>query len=251
LGHYGVDFSRGRAKADWFRLAQLVDRIARLEGDFRVRLSSIEATEVTRELVTVMAERQEKVCPHLHVSLQSGSEGVLRRMRRRWGARRFVDRCRLVRDTLDQPALTTDIIVGFPGETEADFLDTCRVAEEVGFSKIHIFPFSPRRTTPAAGMPDQVPHPIKAERVERLAELEGRLADRYYRSLLGRKLQVMVESPVPERPGYIYGTSCRYAIVEAPASIAPFGRFATVTAASVANQRIKAAECNDLVFIRG
>ncbi|HEV7221816.1 MAG TPA: tRNA (N(6)-L-threonylcarbamoyladenosine(37)-C(2))-methylthiotransferase MtaB [Pirellulales bacterium] len=242
LGHYGVDWSRGRAKADWFRLAQLVDRIARLDGDFRVRLSSIEATEVTRELIGAMAEHPRKICPHLHVSLQSGSDRILRRMRRRWGARRFVDRCRLVGEALDRPALTTDIIVGFPGETEADFLDTCRVAEEVGFSKIHIFPFSPRRTTPAAEAPDQVPHAIKAERVERLAELERRLAVRYYQSLVGRKLQIMVESPVPERPGYIYGTSCRYAIVEASASAAPFGRFAEITAGCVTNGRIQAEE---------
>jgi threonylcarbamoyladenosine tRNA methylthiotransferase MtaB len=205
-------------------------------------LSSIEATEVTRELVAAMAEHRRKVCPHLHVSLQSGSDGVLRRMRRRWGAKRFVDRCRLVRETLDQPALTTDIIVGFPGETEADFEDTCRVAEEVGFSKIHIFPFSARRTTPAAEMPDQVAPQVKAERVERLGELERRLADRYFRSLIGRELQVMVESPVAERPGFIYGTSCRYAIVEAPAGLAPFGRFAAVKAAGVANGRIVAAE---------
>ena len=240
LGHYGVDFSRGRPKSDWLRLAQLVDRIAQLEGDFRVRLSSIEATEVTRELIAAMAEHSQKVCPHLHVSLQSGSDRVLRRMRRRWGAKRFVDRCRLVRETLDQPAFSTDIIVGFPGETEADFQETCRVAEEVGFSKVHIFPFSPRRTTPAAEMPDQVPPPVKAERVERLAELERRLAERYYRSLLGRELQVMVESPVAERPGYIYGTSCRYAIVEAPAGLAPYGRFATVRAAEVADGRIRA-----------
>lgn len=242
LGHYGVDFSRGRPKSDWLRLAQLVDRIARLDGDFRIRLSSIEATEVTRELVATMAEHAQKVCPHLHVSLQSGSEGVLRRMRRRWGAKRFVDRCRLVRETLDQPALTTDIIVGFPGETEADFQDTCLVAEEVGFSKIHIFPFSPRRTTPAAEMSDQVAPQAKAERVERLAELERQLADRYYRSLIGRELQVMIESPVAERPGYVYGTSCRYAIVEAPAGLASFGRFAVVKAAGVANGRIVAAE---------
>ena len=247
LGHYGVDFSRGRPKSDWLRLAQLVDRIAQLDGDFRIRLSSIEATEVTRELVATMAEHAPKVCPHLHVSLQSGSESVLRRMRRRWGAKRFVDRCRLVRETLDQPALTTDIIVGFPGETEADFEDTCRVAEEVGFSKIHIFPFSPRRTTPAAEMPDQVAPQAKAERVERLGELERRLADRYFRGLIGRELQVMVESPVADRPGFIYGTSCRYAIVEAPAGLAPFGRFAAVKAAGVAHGRIVAAEGSQLL----
>lgn len=242
LGHYGVDFSRGRPKSDWLRLAQLVDRIARLDGEFRVRLSSIEATEVTRELIATMAEHPQKVCPHLHVSLQSGSDRILRRMRRRWGAQRFVDRCRLVRQSLDQPALTTDIIVGFPGETEADFLDTCRVAEEVGFSKIHIFPFSPRRTTPAAEMPDQISPAVKAERVERLRELERRLAERYHQSLVGRELQVMVESPVAERPGYIYGTSCRYAIVEAPAGLAPFGQFAKVKAAAVGEGRICAVE---------
>ncbi len=241
LGHYGVDFSRGRAKADWVRLAQLADRIARLPGDFRIRLSSIEATEVTRELVDVMAEHPQKICPHLHVSLQSGSDRILRRMRRRWGSQRFLDRCRLVQGTLDLPALTTDIVVGFPGETEEDFLDTCRVAEEAGFSKIHIFPFSARRGTPAAEMPDQVPQRVKAGRVERLTRWERQLADRYYRALIGKRLQVMVESPVAERPGYVYGTSCRYATVELPAGTANFGRFASVTAECVAGQRIQAS----------
>src|SRR6185437_81319 len=96
----------------------------------------------TRELIAAMAEYSRKVCPHLHVSLQSGADRVLRRMRRRWGSRRFVDRCRLVQARLDRPALTTDVIVGFPGESEEDFAETCRVCEEVGFSKIHIFPFS-------------------------------------------------------------------------------------------------------------
>ena len=90
-------------------------------------------------------------------------------MRRRWGGRRYLDRCLLVRESLDEPALTTDIIVGFPGETEDDFAATCHVAAEVGFSKIHIFPFSRRRGTPAADMTDQVEPAVKAERVRRLA----------------------------------------------------------------------------------
>jgi threonylcarbamoyladenosine tRNA methylthiotransferase MtaB len=240
LGHYGVDFNRGRAKSDWVRLAQLTDRIARLPGEFRVRLSSIEATEVTRELVAVMAEHPQKICPHLHVSLQSGSDRILRRMRRRWGAQRFLDRCRLVRETLDLPALTTDVIVGFPGETEEDFLATCRVADEAGFSKLHIFPFSPRRTTDAAGMSDQVSPQVKAERIERLGELERRIAERFHRKLIGKRLQVMVESPVTERPGYVYGTSCRYATVELPAGVAQFGRLAWVTAARAEGLRIQA-----------
>ena len=175
LGHYGVDFNRGRPKRDWTRLSHLVERIAALEGDFRIRLSSIEATEVTRELITTLAAHPGKVCPHLHISLQSGSDRVLTRMRRRWGSQRFLDRCRMVCEALDEPALTTDVMVGFPGETEEDFLDTCRVCEQVGFSKIHIFPFSPRRTTPAAEMADQIDPQIKADRARRLAELESKL----------------------------------------------------------------------------
>ncbi len=97
-----------------------------------------------------MADHPDKIAPHLHISMQSGSDSVLRRMRRRWGSQRFIDRCRLVQERLDRPAITTDIIVGFPGETDAEFAETIATARAVGFSKIHIFPFSPRRGTPAA-----------------------------------------------------------------------------------------------------
>jgi threonylcarbamoyladenosine tRNA methylthiotransferase MtaB len=146
--------------------------------------------------------------------MQSGSDAVLRRMRRRWGARRFVDRCLWVREQLERPALTTDVIVGFPGESDDDFAATCRVCAEVGFSKIHIFPFSARRATPAATMADQVPPEVKAERVRRLTALEAELRARYFASLVGRKLRVIVEGPSPARPGHVLGTSCRYAPVE-------------------------------------
>ncbi len=229
LGHYGVEWSRGRPKREWTRLSHLVERLAALPGTFRIRLSSIEATEVTRELVGVMAAFPQRVCPHLHVSMQSGSDAVLARMRRRWGARRFVDRCQLVREALDRPALTTDVIVGFPGETEDDFQATCRVCEVVGFSKIHIFPFSPRRGTPAAEMAEQVSPAVKAERGRRLAELESRLRERYFSSLRGQRLEVLVESPA-ERPGRMLGTACRYAPVELTGDSRLAGRFAQVEA---------------------
>jgi threonylcarbamoyladenosine tRNA methylthiotransferase MtaB len=121
LGHYGIEGNWNKPKDQWLRLSKLVSELARLPGDFRLRLSSIEATEVTRELIAVMAEFPHRIAPHLHICLQSGSDAVLRRMRRRWGSRLFVDRCRLVRESLDNPAITTDIIVGFPGESEADF----------------------------------------------------------------------------------------------------------------------------------
>jgi threonylcarbamoyladenosine tRNA methylthiotransferase MtaB len=241
LGHYGVEWNHGRPKQQWIRLADLVRRIAELPGDFRVRLSSIEATEVTRELIAVMAAYPEKVCPHLHVSLQSGSDEILRRMRRRWCSKRIIDRCRLVQETLDRPALTTDVIVGFPGESEADFAATLSVVREIGFSKIHQFPFSPRRGTPAAEMSNQVPPPVKAARLEKLAALETELRDRYYESLCGMQLRVLIESPVPNRPGRMVGTACRYAPVELPGTIAMRKQFAPAIAGDVVDGRIRAS----------
>ncbi|HZZ72320.1 MAG TPA: tRNA (N(6)-L-threonylcarbamoyladenosine(37)-C(2))-methylthiotransferase MtaB [Pirellulales bacterium] len=214
LGHYGIEQNQGKPKADWLRLSSLLARIAGLEGDFRVRLSSIEATEVTRELIAVMAAHPERICPHLHISLQSGSDSVLRRMRRRWGARRFVDRCRLFQESVELPAITTDIIVGFPGETEAEFMETCAVAREVPFSKIHVFPFSARRGTPAAEMPGQIAEGEKGERAERLKELDAVLRREYHTRLIGRRLRVLVEGTFPHQPDLAGGTSCRFAFVQ-------------------------------------
>jgi threonylcarbamoyladenosine tRNA methylthiotransferase MtaB len=241
LGHYGVEWSRTLPKSQWTRLANLLERLVKLSGEFRIRLSSIEATELTRELIAVMAANPRRICPHLHVSMQSGSDAVLRRMHRRWGVRRFVDRCALAREALDQPAFTTDIIVGFPGETEQDFADTCRVAEEVGFSKIHVFPFSARRTTPAADMPDQVPAAIKAERCRRLAGLERALRRRYFAGLCGRRLDLLVEGP-GRRPGQMAGTSCRYATVEVAGGAALVGRFLPVVATAVGDDYLQGVE---------
>src|SRR6185436_3909055 len=112
--------------------------------------------------------------------------------------------------SLDYPAVTTDIIVGFPGETEADFEATCRVSRECGFSRIHIFSFSPRKGTPAAEMADTVPSQRKAERHQRLEELEAELQSAYLRSLLGRRLTMLVEGESEIRRGCWVGTSCRY-----------------------------------------
>jgi len=244
LGHYGVDFNHQRAKADWTRLSHLVQQLAALPGDFRVRLSSIEATEVTRELIAVMRDHADRVTPHLHISMQSGSDSVLRRMRRRWGSQRFIDRCQLVKEQLDQPAFTTDIIVGFPGETEEEFQETCNAARAVGFSKIHIFPFSARRGTPAAEMPGQLPKPLKQERGRRLAELEAELRDDYFRSLIGRRLRVLVESPftsqqeATDAEPRMIGTSCRYAPVTLAAAQEVAGQFVVVTAQAVRDGHI-------------
>jgi threonylcarbamoyladenosine tRNA methylthiotransferase MtaB len=226
LGHYGVDWNRNQPKQQWIRLAHLLRDLCELPGEFRIRLSSIEATEVTRELISVMSESSDRIVPHLHLCLQSGSDSVLRRMRRRWGTKMFLDRCRLFRESLDRPAITTDVIVGFPGETEEEFaqtLDTCRRA---GFSKIHAFPFSPRRGTPAAEMSDQVPKSVRGERVARLRELEGKLRHQYFQELVGQRLQLLVEtsreliglstnvSDITHADRLLRGTTCRYAPAE-------------------------------------
>lgn len=238
LGHYGVDWNWNRPKKDWSRLSHLLAAIVELDGDFRVRLSSIEAPEVTRELIEVMSTHPDKVCPHLHICLQSGSDRVLRRMRRRWGTRQFIDCCRKVADQMADPAFTTDVIVGFPGETDADFAATCQLVRDVGFSKVHIFPFSPRRGTPAAEMPDQIRGEIKASRVEELSRLEADLRHDYFRRLIGRPLRVLVESSVGNASGRWLGTSCRYAPVELPGPADSSGRLMAVTPTAIVNGQL-------------
>jgi threonylcarbamoyladenosine tRNA methylthiotransferase MtaB len=265
LGHYGVEWNRDAPKEKWTRLSHLVRRTAELPGDFRVRLSSIEATEVTRELIDVMADHPDKVCPHLHISMQSGSDSVLRRMRRRWGSQRFVDRCQLLKERLDRPAITTDVIVGFPGETDAEYAETLETCRQVGFSKIHIFPFSSRRGTPAADMPGQLPKRVKHERIKALAAVEIELRDKYYASLSGMPLRVLIETPTedshskragssarlssPQAPTpanstplpIFLGTSCRYAPVEVPCSAEDIGKFVDVIAGDANNGHVTTA----------
>jgi threonylcarbamoyladenosine tRNA methylthiotransferase MtaB len=219
LGHYGVDFNAGKPRRDWVRLATLVRDLCESGDGFRIRLSSIEATEVTRDLIALMNKYSNRVCPHLHVCLQSGSDRILRKMQRRWNAKRIVDRCRLVSDNLDNPAFTTDVIVGFPGESDADFQQTIDVCRQIGFSKMHIFPFSPRRGTAAAEMPEQVHGAIKSQRIAQLTMVETELREHYVDSLIGRPLHMLVERFDPIT-GYA-GTSCRYVWCEAPPTASP------------------------------
>jgi threonylcarbamoyladenosine tRNA methylthiotransferase MtaB len=219
LGHYGIDLSRGRPKSHWCRLWHLVERLDRLPGDFRIRLSSLEAAEVRDPLVEVLA-RARRVVPHLHLCLQSGSDRILRLMKRRYTAAGFLERCRRLRQVLNQPAFSTDVIIGFPGETEADFGATCDVLRKGGFSKVHLFTYSPRQGTAAVELREALAPAVVARRRERLRELERELAGAYYHTLLDRQLDVLVEGEDADRPGFVRGTSCRYATVIFPA-VAP------------------------------
>ena len=240
LGHYGVEQNRGRPKASWLRLSHLVRQLAAVDGDFRLRLSSIEATEVTRELVETVAEFPDKVCPHFHICLQSGSDRILRRMRRRWATRMFVDRCRLVQDRLPCPALTTDVIVGFPGETGSGFSGHVPAGARGRILQDPRVPIQRRRGTPAAEMPDQVSKSEKSERSQRLSGIERTLRRDYFQRLVGRPLRVLVETPTDEPANRCAGTSCRYAPVELPASFAPGGQLVSCVPYAADDQRLLA-----------
>ncbi len=188
LGHYGLEQNDSNVN-----LVRLMRSVLEIDGSFRIRLSSIEAPEVTKELLDLTAERPDRICPHFHVPMQSGSDRILRLMRRRQSSSQFVERCLAIRERLDLPALTTDAIVGFPGETEADFAETCATAEKAGFSKIHVFRFSPRQGTPAAEMPNRVPQRIYQDWATNLGRLGERLQSDYFRQLEGKTLQTLVE----------------------------------------------------------
>jgi threonylcarbamoyladenosine tRNA methylthiotransferase MtaB len=213
LGHYGLEWSRNRRRSQWCRLSGLVRRLARIPGDWRLRLSSLEATEVSEELLDTIAQ-EPRVCPHLHVCLQSGSDRVLWAMNRRYRVAGFLRRIDEIRQRLDQPAVTTDVIVGFPGETDREFEETVNVCETARFSKIHIFPFSPRKGTSAALLTAQLDSSLIRDRKCRLQALESSLAERYHQSLVGRELHVLVEHVQRGVDRWARGTSCRYVPVE-------------------------------------
>lgn len=231
LGHYG--FERPEPRVD---LAGLVEKIVALPGEFRLRFSSIEAAEVTPELLKLIAEWPNRICPHLHVPLQSGSDAILEKMKRRLSVGRFLERCHEIRSRFDRPALTTDAIVGFPGETEEDFVETCQTVQRAGFSKVHVFRFSPRQGTPAAELPNRVPQRIHQHWAARLNHLSDQLRAKYLESLVGQTVQVLIEG-VNSETGRIEGTADRYVTVELEGEAAWEGQLIDVRIDSAAEDR--------------
>ena len=173
-------------------LPGLLSDLDHMDGDFRVRLASLEPTVVDAPFVARLIE-SERLCHHLHLSLQSGSDTVLKRMGRRYGRKEYLEIVKVLRDIDPLFNITTDIIVGFPGETEEEFRETLSLAEEVAFGKIHVFKYSRRPGTKAAVMPDQVPEPVKKERSTRLQALGDRLMADYHRLHLGTEQRVLIE----------------------------------------------------------
>lgn len=152
----------------------------------------------------------------------------------------FLDKMERMRERLDHPSFTTDVIVGFPGETDAEFEETLEACRQARFMKIHVFPFSARKGTPAADFPDQVRPEVRKERCRILSEIERDLAEDYYHTLVGRELEVLVERESRERPGWVRGTDRRYAPVELPGTTHDIGTFVTARGETAGRQQLTA-----------
>lgn len=188
LSSYGVDL-------EGTDLLSLIRMIHGEEGIMRIRLGSLEPGIITEEFAEGIASLP-KVCPHFHLSLQSGCNTVLERMNRRYRAEEYMEKCRLLRRVYDRPALTTDVIVGFPQETEEEFEQSVQFVEDVHFFETHIFKYSRREGTRAAAMTGQIPEQIKTERSHRLLELDERRRREYMESFLGEEKEVLLEEQV-------------------------------------------------------
>src|SRR5262249_40046420 len=202
LGQNVNSYGRDLPPETRLTFAQLLAQIDAVPGVSRIRYTSPHPKDMREDVIRAHAELP-ALCEHIHLPLQSGSSAVLKRMRRTYSRERYLDRVALIREHVPDCALTTDIIVGFPGETDSDFEQTLEVAEAVGYDGAFTFIYSPRRDTEAATMPDQVPHELKVARLERLVEVIQRRALERSRRFVGRTVEVLVEGPSrtdPSRP---------------------------------------------------
>ncbi|MDD4334816.1 MAG: tRNA (N(6)-L-threonylcarbamoyladenosine(37)-C(2))-methylthiotransferase MtaB [Desulfotomaculaceae bacterium] len=208
-------------------LAGLMQSLLEIPGLQRLRLSSIEPHDITLELVEVMSS-SEIFCRHLHLPLQSGSEEILRRMGRRYTAWEYLRLVDVLRENMPGLGLTTDVMVGFPGESEEYFQNTFDLVNRIGFSGLHVFKYSPRRETPAAGYDRQVGPALKDERSRKLIRLGKKLAAQFASSHLGRNLSVLVEQPAPGADGFLEGHTDNYIKVVFPGQAALVGQVVPV-----------------------
>jgi tRNA-2-methylthio-N6-dimethylallyladenosine synthase len=203
VNSYGRDLGRGDPERR-ISFAELLARIDAVDGVERLRYTSPHPKDMKEDVVLAHAELP-SLCEHIHLPLQSGSSAVLKRMRRTYNRERYMDRVALIREHVPDCAITTDIIVGFPGETERDFAETMEVTDEVGYDGAFTFIFSPRRGTEAAEMEGMVPHAVKRERMQRLVELVQRRAQERSQRFVGRTMEVLVEGPSRNDPTRLRG----------------------------------------------
>ncbi len=189
LSSYGIDFE------DEITLLTLIQTISDIDGLERIRLGSLEPRIITEEFVDTVKENK-KFCPHFHLSMQSGCSDTLKRMNRRYTADEFYEKCELIKSRFIAPAITTDVIVGFPGETEKEFEETKAFVQKVGFAQMHVFKYSKRKGTKAAVMENQVPEEIKHRRSMELIAIEQKMRKDYQQQFIGHKEKVLIEEAV-------------------------------------------------------
>lgn len=200
LGNYGIELLEKP------NLAHVVKALLEIPGLERIRLGSIESVEVSEELVDLMA-KDPRFCTHLHLPLQAGSDHILKLMNRHYNLQEFKDLIARLRSRIPGLAITTDIIAGFPGETDEDFEETMRTVEEIGFTHIHAFPYSKREGTPAATMEDQVPEAVKKTRVALLKSLGQKGLQKFAEQMIGKPAEILIER---EEDGYYLGFTNEY-----------------------------------------
>lgn len=203
-GNYGVDLGTD--------FAALLREIVKINGLVRLRISSIEITELTDEVLQIIRDN-DVIVDHLHIPLQAGSDKILRLMNRKYDLAYFKQKMEQIREIRPDISLTTDIIVGFPSETEEDFQDTLSFVRKVQFSKVHVFPYSRRSGTVAADMAEQVPGDVKKDRVRRLLALSKELETKYMKKFIGKTLPVLMEV---NRTDYSLGHTSNYLLVKVP-----------------------------------
>ena len=200
---------------DHYSFSQLIEDLVKTVPQLpRLRISSIEASQISEHLMDVMKDSR-IVVDHLHMPIQSGSDTILKAMRRKYGTEFFRERVRLLRERFPEMAITTDVIVGFPGEGEREFQETVDFIREIQFSALHVFPYSIRRGTLAASMKNQVSAETKKARVDTLLDLSTLLEQRYAKKMLGKTLKLLVENYHKET-GYVHGYTTNYIKVHVP-----------------------------------
>lgn len=202
--------SYGKDKNNEGALIDLIDAISKIKGIKRIRLGSLEPGIITEDFVRRVSANK-KVCPHFHLSLQSGCNTILKRMNRKYTREQYFEKCEILREAYDAPALTTDVIVGFPGETDEEFEETVQYLTELNLYEMHIFKYSPRKGTVAAAMKDQVSPEVKNKRSDVLLELAERGKKAYEAKYEGAELEVLVEEVLHREDGtYLRGHTERY-----------------------------------------
>jgi tRNA-2-methylthio-N6-dimethylallyladenosine synthase len=204
LGQNVNSYGRDLPPAERIRFSDLLGMVNEVDGIDRIRYMSPHPKDMREDVIAAHVELS-ALCEHIHLPLQSGSSQILKAMRRTYSRERYMDRVAMIRELLPDCAITTDIIVGFPGESDDDFACTLEVAEEVGYDGAFTFMFSPRRGTLAAEMEDQVPHPVKKERMAALLEVIQRRALERSQRFIGRSMEVLVEGPSRNDPTRIRG----------------------------------------------